>query len=109
MGELFADAAGHAQGIVRAEVRLAFAQMRNELQAVARRLTLQGGAVFFAFAGTIALMIAGALALHLVVAAWLAVLIIGGVTLLMAVVLFGVAGRSSAALTDVDAVLEHAA
>lgn len=83
-GELLGDAATHAQGIIRAEVRLGFAQMRLEGRRALRRATLVGAAVGLLMAGTIALMISGAMALSSVLPMWLAVLSTAAVVLLMA-------------------------
>jgi hypothetical protein len=96
LGALLGDVAGHAQGIVRAEIQLAFAQVRHEVQTVARRVALQGGAIMFVLLSAIALMIAGALALSTVVVAWMAVLITAGAAMVVALVLFGLARRGSA-------------
>lgn len=94
LGELLGDVAGHAQGIVRTEVRLAIAQVRDELSEGARRVTLLGGASVFALVGCLLLLIAGAMALATIVAAWLAVLIIAGVAFLASLILLGLGGRT---------------
>jgi hypothetical protein len=95
LGELLGDVAGHAQGIIRTELQLAFAQVRQELHGAARRVAIQAGAIGFGLVGAIGLLIAGALALTAVVTAWLAVLITAGVALLIAVAMFAAASRGS--------------
>jgi len=96
LGELLGEVAGHAQGILRTEVRLAFAQFREEMSEGARRTVLRAGAGVFLLLGMICVLIAGTLALSMVVAAWMAVLITGVVAFFLALLLLMAAKRSSA-------------
>lgn len=91
LGTLLGDVAGHAQEVVRTEVRLAVAQARSELTDEARRLSLLGGASVLAAIGVVMLLVAGVLALQTVIVAWMAVLIAAGVAFLLSVVLIGAA------------------
>lgn len=94
IGALLGDVAGHAEDVVRTEVRLAVAQARAELTDGARRVSLLGGAGVLAIVGVVMLLIAGILALSTVMVAWMAVVIAAGVAFLLSVVLFGVARAS---------------
>jgi uncharacterized membrane protein len=94
LGALLGDVAGHAQEIVRTEVRLAVAQARAELTNGARRVSLLGGASVLAVIGVVMLLIAGILALSTVMVAWMAVLIAAGVAFLLSVILLGAARGS---------------
>jgi uncharacterized membrane protein YqjE len=95
LGELLGDVAGHAQGIVRAEVRLAFAQVREEVSTGTRRVVLRSSAALFALLGVIMMLVALVLGLSTMMAAWLATVIAAGIVLLVSVILLGIAARSS--------------
>ena len=96
LGELLGDVAGHAQGIIRTEMRLAFAQARHELSIAARRMAFLASASVFVFVGVVLLMVAGVLVLSTLVATWIAVLITAVVSFLVAFVLLRVAARAQA-------------
>lgn len=91
LGALLGDVAGHAQEIVRTEVRLAVAQARTELTDGARRVSLLGGAGVLAIVGVVMLLVAGIMALSTIIVAWMAVLIAAGVAFLLSLGLLGAA------------------
>jgi uncharacterized membrane protein YqjE len=95
IGDLLSDVAGHAQGIVRAEVRLAIEQAREQVNAGVRRVAFLGGAALFGTLGVVLLSVAAIFALATVVALWLAVLIVAAVVLVAAFALVAAANRPS--------------
>lgn len=98
LGELLGDVAAHAQGIVRAEVRLAIEQARAQVDSGVRTVALFGGAAVIGVLGIALLMVAATLALATVVAVWLAALIVAVAALAIALAL-AVTARSTSADT----------
>jgi len=95
IGELLSDVAGHAQGIVRAEVRLALEDMSERVSGGVRRAAFLGGAAVFGVLGVILLLVGAMLALATVVALWLAAVIVAAVAFVGALMLIAAARRPS--------------
>lgn len=91
LGELLGDVAGQAQGIMRTEVRLAFAQARQEVSVAARRVALIASASVVLFIGVVLSIISAVLVLSTLMATWMAVLIIAAVAFIVAFALLGAA------------------
>lgn len=97
--ELLRDSALHGQAVMRGEVRLAVAEVQDELRSGTRRVALLGAAYATAlFAATLAL-VAGIVALAGVLAPWLAILI-GAVVVASASVVLGLAALPRHKRTD---------
>ena len=84
--ELFSEITGKASLLARKEIELAKAEIRADLQSQLGTLKAFGVAAITALLGLNLLLVAGALALGLKIAAWLAALIIGGVLLVIAAI-----------------------
>jgi hypothetical protein len=78
LGEVAKDTAADVRRLIQLEVRLAVAGLKRQLVGMAVSLATAGvGAVFLLF-GFLLLLVAGALALALVMSTWAAFLIVGG-------------------------------
>nr|WP_207781971.1 phage holin family protein [Phytoactinopolyspora limicola] len=93
--QLVADAAEQSSRLVRDEIRLALAEMREKPKSVGIGLGLFGTAGLFALYGVGVLIAAGILALALVLPAWAAALIVA-VVLFVAAGIAGLVGRRAA-------------
>ena len=93
LGQILGDVAGHAQGVVRTEIQLAVAQVRDEVSAGARLAIFMGGAGVVAVVGLVLLFAACALFLATMFAAWVAVLIVAALALATALLLLMVARK----------------
>jgi uncharacterized membrane protein YqjE len=90
LGEVFQDAVGHVQEIVRAEIRLAKVELRNEAgKAKDAGIMLGGAAAIGLFSGAL-LVVAGVCALAIIMPFW-------GAALVMAALCGIVAGAMAAA------------
>jgi hypothetical protein len=91
-GELIRQASEQISTLVRTEMRLALAEMKDKGRHAGRGAGLFGGAGLVALYGTAALIVAVTAALDLVMPLWAAALIVGAVLLAVAGVL-GLTGR----------------
>lgn len=92
VSDVLQDIFGNVQDIVRSEVRLASAEIKTEAAKTARAAkSLIAGAVLGVYAGGL-LLIAAVYGLCLVLAPWLAALLVGAVVAVLAAALI-VAGR----------------
>lgn len=91
-GELIRHASEQISTLVRTEMRLALAEMKDKGRHAGRGAGLFGGAGLVALYGTAALIVAVTAALDLVMPLWAAALIVGAVLLAAAGVL-GLTGR----------------
>lgn len=97
---LVADIIGNVQQILRAEVRLAALEVRAEVHKAKRAAVLFGAAAVVGTLGLGWLLFAAIQGLALVVAMWLAALIVSGLTLAAAGVLILMAGRQASELSE---------
>jgi uncharacterized membrane protein YqjE len=81
------DIASNLTQIVQAEFRLAKTELKEEAEKVAGPSTMLGAAVALAFYSLGFLLLAAVYALSLIMAAWLATLIVGGVSAIWAGIL----------------------
>ena len=81
IGSVLADIAGNFQHMVRAEMRLARAEIRDEIKKVARAAVLLVVAVLSGTLGVGVLLLAAVYALKLVLAPWAAAIVVGAATL----------------------------
>lgn len=92
-GEVFQDAVGHIQEIVRAEIRLAKVEVKEEaVKAEGAAVVLGGGALMGYFAGAL-IIVAAVCALAIVVPWWAAALIMAAICGVCAAAMLG-AGRA---------------
>lgn len=77
IGEVFEDAVGHLQEIVRAEIRLAKTEIRADAGKAKDAAVMFGGAALMGFFAVALLMAAAACALAIVLPWWAATLILG--------------------------------
>ena len=89
MPEILEDIASNLTQIVRAEFRLAKTELKEGAEKVAGPGAALGAGVALAFYGLGFLFLAAVYALSLVMAGWLAALIVGGVLVLAAGILIG--------------------
>jgi uncharacterized membrane protein YqjE len=89
--EILEDIASNLTQIVQAEFRLAKTELKEEAEKVAVPGATLGAGVVLAFYGLGFLLLAAVYTLSLVMAAWLATLIVGGVAAVAAGVLIGAA------------------
>jgi hypothetical protein len=94
LGELVKDLSEEASLLVRQEVALAKLEMSEKARVAARGSALMGGGGMLAYLGLGALTAAAILGLSEVFLPWLAALIVGGVYLVIALILF-LTGRAS--------------
>jgi uncharacterized membrane protein YqjE len=88
--DVLQDIFGNVQDIVRSEVRLARAEIKTEAAKTARAAkSLIAGMVFGFYAGGL-LLIAAVYGLSLVLAPWLAALVIGAFVAVVAAILIGI-------------------
>jgi membrane protein implicated in regulation of membrane protease activity len=93
IAEVFQDAVGHIQEIVRAEIRLAKVETKEEVvKAKGAAVMLGGGAIMGYFAGAL-LIVSGTCALALVMPWWAAALVMAALCGIIAGGLLG-AGRA---------------
>jgi hypothetical protein len=92
-GELVRQASQQASELVRAELRLAMAEMKGKARQTGKGAGLLGGAGLVALYGAAAGLAAVIAALALVLPVWAAALIVAGVLLIVAAVL-GMLGRT---------------
>jgi len=90
VSEVLQDIFSNVQDIVRSEVRLAKVELQTEAGKTARAAkSLLAGAVIALYAGAL-LLLAAVYGLSMVLAPWLAALVVGGFVLLVALVLINV-------------------
>jgi uncharacterized membrane protein YqjE len=77
LGELFSDLSRNSSMLIREEVRLAQVEMTAKAKSAGRGVAFIAAGGFIAYAGFIILLIAAVVALSLVMADWLAALIVG--------------------------------
>ena len=87
--EILEDIASNLTELIQAEFRLAKSELKEGAEKVARPGATLGAGVALAFYGLGFLLLAAVYALSLVMAAWLATLIVGGVLALAAGILLG--------------------
>lgn len=92
VAQLVSDASEQLSRLVRDEMRLAAAELKQKGKRAGTGAGLFGGAGVLAFYGGAALIASAILALSLVLAPWLAALLVGAVLLLIAAVA-GLAGK----------------
>lgn len=93
IGEVFQDAVGHIQEIVRAEIRLAKAEAKEEaVKAKGAAVMFGGGALMGYFAAAL-LIVAGTCALAIVIPWWASALVMGAICAVLAGGMLG-AGRA---------------
>jgi len=90
--EILEDLASNLTELVRAEFRLAKTELKEGAEKVAGPGATLGAGVALAFYGLGFLLLAAVYALSLLVAAWLATLIVGGVLTVAAGILIGAGG-----------------
>ncbi len=90
--EILEDIASNLTQIVQAEIRLAKTELKEGAERVAGPGAALGVGVALAFYGLGVLLIAAVYALSLVMAGWLATLIVGGVLVAAAGILIGAGG-----------------
>jgi uncharacterized membrane protein YqjE len=93
MPEVLQDIVGNIQEIIRSEVRLAKAEMREQASKAAKASTLLGAGALAGIFSLALILATCTLALAMVVPAWLAALIVGIATGLLAAVLIAM-GRT---------------
>jgi uncharacterized membrane protein YqjE len=81
------------RGLVQSEIDLAKAEVRDKVKTQGKGAALAGVAAVLALFALVALLIAAILALDIVMPAWAAALVVGGVLLLLAAILALVAKR----------------
>lgn len=93
IGELVRDIATHTEEFVRAEIQLGIAEVREEVSGVVKRgiFALAGGAL--GMLAIVLLLLSAVFALTLVMAAWLAALLVGLVVAAVAAVFLMKAAR----------------
>ena len=91
---LVGEVADDARDLVRGEIALARAEMEQKVERVVVGVVSLVGAMLFAFAGLIIVLIAAADALALKLPNWAASLIIGGVVLVIGMIMVLVARRA---------------
>jgi uncharacterized membrane protein YqjE len=90
VSDVLQDIFGNVQDIVRSEVRLAQAEIKTEAAKTARAAkSLIAGAMLGLYAGGV-LLIAAVYGLSMVVAPWLAALLVGGFVAVMAAILISI-------------------
>ncbi len=94
VGELFSDLTREMSTLVRQEVQLAKTEMTHKASSLGKNLGFVAVALIFSSLALQALTAAAILALALVLEAWFAALIVGGVLLLVAGVLVMVAQKA---------------
>jgi len=99
-GELVQDILSNVQSIIRAEVRLAKTEMKEQLATGRTALALVGGAAVFSFFALALLIVTATLALSTIVAAWLAALLTGIATGILGLALWRM-GRAKLKQTSV--------
>ncbi len=87
--EILEDIASNLTQLVQAEFRLAKSELKEGAEKVARPGATLGAGVVLALYGLGLLLLAAVYALSLVVAAWLATVIVGGVLMVAAGILIG--------------------
>jgi uncharacterized membrane protein YqjE len=90
--EILEDIASNLTQIVQAEFRLAKSELKGGAEKVAGPTAALGAGVALAFYGLGFLLLAAVYALSLVMAGWLATLIVGGVLTVAAGILIGAGG-----------------
>lgn len=94
IGELVAEATAQVQVLVKAEIELAKAELKNDAKQAGLGAGMFGGAAFFGYFALIFLSVAGAFGIHAlgITLGW-SFLIVGGVYLVVAAIL-GALGKS---------------
>jgi uncharacterized membrane protein YqjE len=92
LGEVFQDAVGHMQEIIRAEIRLAKSEMRAEAGKAKQAALLLGGAALLGYFAMALLVVAAACALAIVLPWWAATLVMAALCGIIAGAMFA-AGR----------------
>jgi len=98
IADVLGDIAGNIQQIVRAEMRLAKAELRDDLVKVRSAAVLVACGAVAGILGIAFVLLAMVYALSIVVAPWAAALIVGGGTVVIAAICLSMAGK---ALKDV--------
>ena len=93
LSDVLHDIVGNVQEIVRSEVRLATAEIKEEVANAAKAGRLLGAGIILALYGLGLLLMAAVYALTLIVAPWLAALIIGSGVSLIALIFISI-GKS---------------
>jgi len=93
LSDVLHDIVGNVQEIVRSEVRLATGEIKEEVAQAAKAGRPLGAGIVLGLYGFGLLLMAAVCALTLLVAAWLAALIVGGVVSLIALILINI-GKS---------------
>lgn len=93
------DIVGNIQHIVRAEIRLARVEVRDELKKIARGAVMMTAAAIAAVLGVSVLLLAAVYALAMVVPPWAAALIVGAATLAVAAISAGAGARQMRRVT----------
>jgi hypothetical protein len=93
LGEVAKDTAADVRRLIQLEVRLAVEGLKRQVVGMAVALATAGVGALFLLFGLLLLLVAGALALSLVMAMWAAFLIVGGGVVLVGAVLALVAVR----------------
>ena len=94
LGELVAEATGELSTLVRKEIELAKAEIKQDVSALGKGVGAFGGAGFSGYLGILFLSLAAMFGLDAVLPLWAAALIVGGVYLLAAVAL-GLMGKKA--------------
>jgi uncharacterized membrane protein YqjE len=97
--EVLQDIVGNLQEIIRSEFRLAKTELKEEASRAAKPAATFGAGLVFGFYGIGFLLLASVYGLSMVMAGWLAALIVGAV---LAVVAMGLIGSSSKKLKRVN-------
>ena len=100
LGEVAKDTAADVRRLIQLEVRLAVEGLKRQVVGMAVALATAGVGALFLLFGLLLLLVAGALALSLVMAMWAAFLVVGGGIVLVGAVL---------ALVAVKGLRSHAA
>ena len=90
---VLADVVGNLQAIVSSEIRLARAQTREELSVLRSAVTLIGIGVLAALLGGFFLLFSAVAALSLVIAFWLAALIVGLAAAVLSAAMLNLGGK----------------
>ena len=97
--EVLQDIVGNLQEIIRSEFRLAKTELKEEASRAAKPVATFGVGLVFGFYGIGFLLLASVYGLSMVMAGWLAALIVGAI---LAVVAMGLIGSSSKKLKRVN-------